>query len=97
MNLPQFTKSERDRVAAVLSVIPGLGHIYKHHYLSGFGILIGGNLLMLFIAGWLSLATFGVSLLLVPALYWAAVIASAYYLEDWHGMHDYLHPWKKHH
>ena len=40
---------DRNKVAALLSVVPGLGHLYKHHYLSGIGIMTAGNALMVFI------------------------------------------------
>lgn len=87
---------DRNKVAAVLSVIPGLGHLYKHHYLAGFGILTIGNVLMAFIAGLLSLGTLGVSLLVVPAVWFAAVAYSAYMASDEHGHHPWLHVWEYH-
>ena len=73
---------DRNKLAAVLSVVPGLGHLYKHHYLSGFGILIAGNVLIGFIAGLLAFATLGFSLVVVPAA-WLAGVASAW-LPDGH-------------
>ena len=90
-----WSHADRNKIAAILSVIPGLGHLYKHHYVAGFGILIGGNLLTLFITAWLSLATFGLALIALPAIYIASVAASAYYIEDFHGTHRILHPWRK--
>jgi len=84
---------DRNRVAALLSILPGAGHLYKHHYLSGFGILIGGNIMVGFISVLMALGTLGFSMLVVPALYIAAVAASAYKLPDWHGHHHFLHPW----
>jgi hypothetical protein len=90
-----LTKQDRDTVAAVLSVIPGAGHIYKHHYLSGVGILVGGNLLMVLVTVLLSLATFGVALVVVPVIYVLGVAWAAHELADWHGRHGYLHPWQK--
>ncbi len=89
-------KRDRNVIAAILSIIPGLGHLYKHHYVAGISILIGGNILMLFIALWLGFATFGLSLLIVPAAYFLGIAYGAYELEDWHGKHDYLHPWQHH-
>lgn len=86
-------KKDRDKIAAILSVIPGMGHLYKHHYLDGLAILVIGNSMMLFVAAWLALATFGLSLLVVPAVFFAGVAYSAYSIEDWHGKHHYLHPW----
>ena len=84
---------DRNTVALLCSVIPGGGHLYKHHYASGIGILLGGNILMVFIAVLLTLGTFGLSLVLVPLIYWVAVGAAAYSIPDWHGHHHYLHPW----
>ena len=75
-------------------MIPGVGHLYKHHYLAGMGFLIGGNLLMIFVTGLLSLATFGLAMIVVPVAYLAAVAWAAHELPDWHGRHHFLHPWK---
>ncbi len=84
---------DRNKIAALLSVLPGLGHLYKHHYLAGAGILIVGNSLMLFVTAWLLLATLGVSLILIPA--WVAGIAyAAYEAPDHHGAHPWLHVWE---
>jgi len=91
--LDAWNQVDRNKVAALLSVFPGLGHLYKHHYLSGLGIMTAGNLLMVFIALWLSIATLGTSLIFVPALWFAGVAASAYYATDEHGMHPWLHVW----
>ena len=85
---------DRNKIAAVLSVIPGLGHLYKHHYLSGFGIMIAGNVLMVFITLWLAIATLGLALIVVPALWVAGVAYSAYMASDEHGMHPWLHVWE---
>ena len=79
-------------MALLLSVVPGAGHLYKHHYASGLGILIPGNILMVFIAVLLALATFGISLLVVPVVYWFAVAYAAHDIPDWHGKHHWLHP-----
>lgn len=84
---------DRDKMAALLSLLPGLGHLYKHHYGSGIGLLIGGNILTGFVSVLMALGTFGLSLLVVPLLYIATVAASAYALPDWHGHHHFLHPW----
>ena len=90
----RLEKVDRNLVALALSIIPGAGHLYKHHYAAGLGILIGGNLLVVFASILLSLATAGLSLVLIPLLYWPGVAASAYYLPDWHGKHHWLHPWR---
>jgi hypothetical protein len=91
-----WKKVDRNKVAVVLSVVPGLGHLYKHHYLAGFGILTIGNIVMLFIAGLMSLGTLGVSLIAVPAVWFAAIAYSAYAASDEHGMHPWLHVWEYH-
>ncbi|MFC4994548.1 hypothetical protein [Rubritalea tangerina] len=90
-----WSHADRNMIAGFLSVIPGLGHLYKHHYVAGLGILVGGNLFVTFITAWLSLATFGFALIIVPLMYICAVAASAYYAEDFHGKHHSLHPWRK--
>ncbi|QQL45385.1 hypothetical protein [Sulfuriroseicoccus oceanibius] len=87
---------DRNKIAAILSIIPGLGHLYKHHYLQGTVILTLGNMLMILVTALLTPATFGVAALMVPAIYLAGVGFNAYDIPDWHGRHDYLHPWKKH-
>lgn len=84
---------DRDEVAAILSVLPGAGHLYKHHYALGLGLLTGGNVLVAFVAGLMVLGTMGLSLILVPLVYIGVVAWSAYNLPDWHGHHPYLHPW----
>jgi hypothetical protein len=87
---------DRNNVAAAFSVIPGLGHLYKHHYLAGFGILTLGNVLVAFISALLFFATLGLSILIVPAVWVAAIALSAYMASDEHGMHPWLHVWDYH-
>ncbi len=83
---------DRNTIAALLSVLPGAGHLYKHYYLAGFGILVLGNALVVFVAMWLSFATLGLSLILVPAMWVAGVAYAAYAAPDRHGAHPWLHP-----
>ncbi len=73
-------ENTRDVIAVFLSVIPGLGHIYKAHHLTGALYLIGSAFAMFaivvaatFTAGW--------ALLLAP-FYWAGVMLQVYWLED---------------
>lgn len=87
---------DRNVVAAAMSLVPGLGHLYKHHYLAGFGILVMGNVLIGFVAVLMALGTFGASLLLVPMLWITAVGWSAYMATDEHGHHPWLHVWEYH-
>ena len=53
-----------------------------------------GNALMIFVAFWLSFATLGLSLLVVPAMWIASIAYSAYCAPDQHGAHPWLHVWK---
>ena len=92
-NTPVLNSLDRNKIAAILSILPGLGHLYKHHYTTGIGLLVAGNLITGFISALLALGTFGLSILIVPLVYITAVAASAYALPDWHGHHHYLHPW----
>ncbi len=91
--LDAWKKVDRNKIAALLSVCPGLGHLYKHHYMSAVGIMTAGNVLMVFIAIWLSFATLGLSLIVVPAVWFAGIAGSAYFATDEHGMHPWLHVW----
>ena len=86
-----WSRVDRNKIAALLSVVPGLGHLYKHHYLAGIGILTAGNVLMVFVALWLAFATLGFSLILVPVAWVAGVAYAAYSAPDRHGTHPWLH------
>jgi hypothetical protein len=70
----------RDVAAVVMSVIPGLGHIYKGHRLTG-ALYMLGAVFAVFAAAVASTATAGFGLLLLP-LYWAGVMLQVYWLED---------------
>jgi len=94
--LDAWKQVDRNKIAAILSIVPGLGHLYKHHYRSGLGIMIAGNALMLFVALWLSIATLGLALIIVPAMWFAGIAYSAYCAPDEHGMHPWLHVWNYH-
>ena len=87
---------DRNKLAGLLSLVPGLGHLYKHHYLAGFCILSIGNVLVAFIAGLASLGTLGLSLIAFPAIWFAGVAYSAYMATDEHGHHPWLHVWDYH-
>jgi len=89
--LDAWRSVDRNKIAVLLSVIPGAGHLYKHHYLDGLALLTVGNAMMVFVALWLAIATVGLSLVLVPAIWVACVAYAAYYAEDKHGTHPYLH------
>lgn len=91
-----WKRVDRNKVAAAMSVLPGLGHLYKHHYLQGFGLLLLGNVAIAFVAGLMALGTFGLSLVVVPLVWVAAVGYSAYMASDEHGHHPWLHVWDYH-
>ncbi|MDQ3622996.1 MAG: hypothetical protein M3463_10975 [Verrucomicrobiota bacterium] len=70
----------RDVAALLMSVIPGLGHIYKGHRLTGSLLMLGGVFAVL-ACGLVATATAGFGLLLLP-LYWAGVMMQVYWIED---------------
>ena len=74
-------KRDRDVLAAVFSIIPGMGHIFKGHYAAGWTILVLGTPMAVWTGILLSLATAGVGLL-VPLAAWAIVAMNAYYASD---------------
>lgn len=88
-----WSRLERDKLAAALSLVPGLGHLSKHHYLQGVGLLVVGNVLVGFLAVLMALGTFGLSLILLPLAWMAGVAYSAYMASDEHGHHPWLHVW----
>ena len=67
-------------LAAILSIIPGLGHIYKAHYREGFEIMLISPFFIWIgiLLGW---ATAGVGLF-VPFIFLIAVAWHAYVIED---------------
>ncbi len=70
-----------DAVAVLLSIIPGLGHIYKGHKLAGFLWMVGAVPAGIFVllAAFAS-AGFGVGLFFI---YLIAVMLHAYAIDDW--------------
>jgi hypothetical protein len=68
----------RDGAAAVLSIIPGAGHIFKGYVLAGWLLMLVGPL-VLFVFGFATIMYFG--LLLLPT-YWIAVALDAYLRKD---------------
>lgn len=80
LGLHEASDNTRDVIAVFLSVVPGLGHIYKGHRLSGALYMIGSAFAFFAVA---VAATFtaGWALLLMP-LYWAGVMLQVYWLDD---------------
>jgi hypothetical protein len=70
-----------DAVAVVLSVIPGLGHIYKGHKLIGALIMFVGTPMAIGIAALSFTFTAGFGGLLLP-LWWLGVMFHVYAVED---------------
>ena len=70
----------RDRAAVALSVIPGLGHMYKGYKLTGAIYMVGAVFAVLACT---VAATFtaGFGLLLIP-VYWVGIMFQVYWLED---------------
>lgn len=69
-----------DAVAAMLSVIPGLGHIYKGHRVLGVFLMLGAPLAAgLAILAATATAGFGLAL---GVLYWLGVAFYAYAIDD---------------
>jgi len=73
--------TKRDKIAALLSIIPGTGHYFKGHTLAAWLYLLGTVPAAGF-AFMVGLPTIGLGFLLLPA-YIAAVSWQAYWLEDW--------------
>jgi hypothetical protein len=69
-----------DLVALLLSVVPGLGHIYKGHKLIGFLLIIGAPFAVALSAlAATATAGFGLGLMV---FYWFAVMFHAYAISD---------------
>lgn len=68
-------------IAAALTLVPGLGHVYKGHFAAGFLWMFLGMPIALWIGILLSLATAGAGLLF-PILCWTALGLDAYYEKD---------------
>jgi hypothetical protein len=79
--LSKEEKHAHDEIAALLSIVPGLGHIYKGHYEMGFLWMLLGTPFAVWIGIMLSLATAGLGLLF-PILCWAGLAWDAYNEKD---------------
>ena len=82
--LTRLTKEEKhahDEIAAALSIVPGLGHIYKGHYQMGLFLMFLGMPIAIFVGIISILGTAGVGLLF-PIGCWAALAYDAYGKKD---------------
>lgn len=68
-------------IAVWLSIVPGLGHIYKGHEVAGLVWMIFGMPVAIFIGILLGLATAGIGLIF-PIVCWVALALDAYYERD---------------
>jgi hypothetical protein len=72
--------TNRDLISAVLSMLPGLGHIYKGHFILG-TVLVFGSVFFVLGCALAATETMGLALFLIP-FYWAAVMMHVYWLND---------------
>jgi len=68
-----------DLAACLMSLLPGLGHLYKGHRSGWF--FLAGTAVAIFLAGVAATPTMGMGLILLPC-YWLWVMVQAYWLED---------------
>lgn len=68
-------------IASVLTIVPGLGHVYKSHFATGFLWMFLGMPLAIWIGILLGLASGGIGLFF-PILCWAMLAIDAYYEKD---------------
>jgi len=70
-----------DAVAVMLSVMPGLGHIYKGHKLVGLLLMFAGTPMAVGLALLIATGTAGFGVLVLP-VYWVAVMVHVYAIQD---------------
>lgn len=80
----------RDDLACILSLFPGLGHLYKGYYGGGLFLLLLALPTVIFVSLLLGMATLGFSLFM-PVVFWISVMAHAYFAPDhrrhhWRGL-----------
>jgi hypothetical protein len=73
----------RDLAALLMSVVPGLGHLYKGQLALGVMFLVGTIVAVIF-CSLVATFTMGFGLLLLP-LYWIWVMTQAYWVPDLRG------------
>ncbi|MGI9113901.1 MAG: hypothetical protein ACR2FX_02515 [Chthoniobacterales bacterium] len=70
-----------DAFAVLLSIVPGLGHIYKGHTMMGLLLVFVATPMAIILALLAATATAGFAVLLLP-LYWIGVMFHVYGIED---------------
>jgi hypothetical protein len=78
-----------NKIAVMLSIVPGLGHIYKGHTAAGLFWMLIGMPLATWVGILMGLATAGIGLLL-PIACWVALAVDAYYERDLRGKRHWL-------
>ncbi len=84
MSYRLFTKKEiRNDLAAILSIVPGLGHLYKGYF--GIGILfVICTPIVLFGALLMVLGTFGIGTMALILIYWGCAAMHAWRIPPKH-------------
>ena len=70
-----------DAIAVLLSVLPGLGHIYKGHKFIGMVLIFFGTPFAVGLALLIATGTAGFGVALLP-IYWLAVMVHVYAIQD---------------
>ena len=70
-----------DAIAVLLSVMPGLGHIYKGHKVMGMLLIFAGTPMAVGLALLIATGTAGFGVALLP-VYWLAVMVHVYAIQD---------------
>jgi ribosomal protein L40E len=70
-----------DAVAVLLSVVPGLGHVYKGHTLVGLMLIFAGTPMAVGLALLIATGTAGFGVLVLP-VYWVGVMFHVYGIQD---------------
>ena len=70
-----------DAIAVMLSVLPGLGHIYKGHKFIGMLLVFAGTPMAVGLALLIATGTAGFGIALLP-VYWLAVMVHVYAVQD---------------
>lgn len=70
-----------DAIAVMLSVVPGLGHIYKGHKFIGMLLVFVGTPMAVGLALLIAIGTAGFGIALLP-VYWIAVMVHVYAVQD---------------
>ena len=70
-----------DAVAVLLSVLPGLGHIYKGHRVLGLLLIFAGTPMAVAIALLIATFTAGFGVFLLP-IYWIGIMVHVYAIQD---------------